>query len=129
MEEKFMDATKNRPEGERAINAPSLCIDLEAFTEQIQDEKQWKERDRNAIVVFKSDKLRLILISLHKDAEMTTDHPENVFSLQVLEGRITLKTSGDNSEVKKKEVVVLQDNIAYTIVAEKKSVFLMTLVD
>ena len=70
MDEKFNKATTQRPQGNRVMDAPLVTIDLRSFTKQIRDEKAWKESDRNAITVFKTDGMRIVLIALHKDAEM-----------------------------------------------------------
>ncbi len=54
MDEKFNDATKQRPQGERIMDAALVTIDLRNFIKQIREEKAWKESDRNAITVFKT---------------------------------------------------------------------------
>lgn len=129
MQEKFNEATPNRPEGDRAIDAPAVLIDIPSFIKQIKKEKAWDKNDRNAITVFKTGKMRIILVGLHKNAEMTTEHPENVLSLQVIKGRIKLRTFKDSFDVKEEQVIALHDKIPYTITATKKTIFLLTLVE
>ncbi|WP_301934299.1 hypothetical protein [Ferruginibacter sp.] len=53
MDEKFNDATKQRPQGERIMDASLVTIDLHNFIKQIREEKAWKDSDRNAITVLK----------------------------------------------------------------------------
>ena len=60
MEEKFNEATTQRPQGDRIMDAPLVTIDLRSFTKQIRDEKAWKDSDRNAITVFKTDGMRIV---------------------------------------------------------------------
>ena len=86
MKEKFNEATKQRPQGERTLDASLVTIDLNYFTKQIKDEKAWKESDRNAITVFKTNGMRIVLIALHKNAEMTKHTADGIISVQVLEG-------------------------------------------
>ncbi|MGI8584377.1 MAG: hypothetical protein ACR2KX_19465, partial [Chitinophagaceae bacterium] len=83
MEERHNEATINRPEGDRPVDAPVVLVDIPDLIKQLKKEKAWDKNDRNAITVFKSDKLRIVLVAMHKKAEMTTEHPENIFSLQV----------------------------------------------
>jgi mannose-6-phosphate isomerase class I len=129
MEEKFNEATTNRPEGDRAVDASLLVVNIPDTIKQLKKEKAWKDNDRNAITVFKSEKMRVILVALHKKAEMTTERPENIFSLQVINGRVKLHTNENTTNVKKSEVCVLHANIPYKIEALKKSIFLLTVIE
>jgi quercetin dioxygenase-like cupin family protein len=129
MEEKYNEATKNRPEGDRILNAPVVVIDIPDFIKQIKKEKAWDKNDRNAITLFKGDKLRIILVAMHKKAEMTTEHPENILSVQVLKGKLKLHNTEQTTEVIEEQLFVLQAHIPYKIEAVKKSVFLLTMVE
>ena len=60
MDEKFNDATKQRPQGERIMDAALVTIDLRNFTKQIKEEQARKDNDRNAITVFKTVGMRII---------------------------------------------------------------------
>jgi quercetin dioxygenase-like cupin family protein len=129
MEEKYNEATINRPEGDRPVDAPVVLIDIPDFIKQLKKEKAWDKNDRNAITVFKSDKMRVILVAMHKKAEMTTEHPENIFSLQVIDGKVKLHTSEKTIEVREEQLFVLHANIPYKVEALKKSIFLLTVVE
>jgi quercetin dioxygenase-like cupin family protein len=129
MEERHNEATTNRPEGERPIDAPVVLVNIPEFIKKIKKEKAWDKNDRNAITVFKSDKLRIILVAMHKKAEMTTERPENIFSVQVISGKVKLDTAGKSFDVSEEDLLVLHPNITYKIVALRKSVFLMTVVE
>lgn len=129
MENTIIEATSNRPEGNREIDSPVLLMDIPELTEQLKDENAWKENDRNAITVFKTDKMRIVLVALHKAATMKTERPENIFSLQVLKGKVKVTTGFTSTEVEKQKIVVLHEQIPYSITALKKSTFLLTLVE
>lgn len=129
MEETYNESTINRPEGERPVNAPIVEINIPDFIKKIKREKAWDKNDRNAITVFKSDKLRIVLIAMRKKAEMTTERPENIFSLQVLDGKVRITTADKKVELRSNEMFVLHANIPYTIQALKKSIFLLTVVE
>ena len=129
METKYNEATHNRPEGDRAVDAPVVLIDLPDFIKQIKHEKAWKENDRNAITVFKTEKMRIVLVALHKKALMTTDQPKNVMSLQVIKGKIKLHATSNSCVLNEKHIVALHDHIAYKVEALKKSIFLLTMAE
>jgi hypothetical protein len=129
MESKYNEATLNRPEGDRAVDAPVIIIDIEDLVKQIKKEKAWDKNDRNAITAFKSDKMSLVIVAMRKNATMTTERPENILSVQVLKGKLKLQTSGKTVEVCEDKIFVLHEHIPYTIDALKKSVFLLTVIE
>lgn len=127
MEEKMNESTPQRPEGERIVNAPLVGIDLPRFMEQIKNEPAWLNGPRNAITVFKSDRLRLVLIALHAGAEMPTHVAEGTISVQVLEGSIRFGTSEETIQLNKNQVVTLHERIPHSVLALEESMFLLTL--
>jgi mannose-6-phosphate isomerase class I len=129
MENKDIESTNNRPDGERTIDASQLLIDIPSFIKQIKSEKQWKQSDRNSITVFKSDKMRIVLTGLRKNAEMHSQHPENVLSLYLIDGKVSLKTQFKKIKVDRGQILGLHENIPYTIKAIKKAMMLLTIVE
>lgn len=129
MEEKYNEATINRPEGDRQVDAPLVLVDIPSFIEQLKSEKAWDENDRNSITVFKSDKLRIVIVALHKNAEMHTEHPKNILNIQMLKGKIKLYVNEKSTVIEKEQILVLHENIPYRIEAVKKSVFLLTVIE
>jgi mannose-6-phosphate isomerase class I len=124
-----VESTHNRPEGERTIDTSQLLIDVPSFIKQIKSEKQWRKGDRNAITVFKSDKMRIVLTGLRKKAEMHTQHPENVLSLHVIDGKISLKAQFKKIKISRGQVLALHEKVPYSITAVKKTMLLMTIVE
>ena len=124
---KFNDATKQRPQGERTMDAPLVTIDLRSFTKQIKDEKAWKDSDRNAITVFKTNGMRIVLIALHKNAEMIKHTADGLISVQVLEGQMIFTTDEQSIELGKGQMLALHKGIAHSVVAKEETVFLLTL--
>ncbi len=129
MEEKYNESTINRPEGDRPVDAPVVLVNIPDLIRQLKKEKAWDKNDRNAITVFKNDKMRIVLVALHKKAEMTTAHPENIFSLQMIDGKVKLYSSEKTIQASENELFVLHANIPYKIEALKRSFFLLTIVE
>ncbi|HEY5405983.1 MAG TPA: hypothetical protein VIJ92_02810 [Ginsengibacter sp.] len=129
MEHSELDATRNRPEGDRQIDSKVLSIDIPSYIEQLKNENAWQENDRNAITVFKSDKMRIVLIALHRKAEIQTARPENVLSIQVLKGKIEVIADVKQTGADKGQIITLHDNVPYKIKALKKSLILLTVVE
>jgi quercetin dioxygenase-like cupin family protein len=127
MEEKFNKATTLRPEGERTMDAALVKIDIPSFIENIRNEKQWKDSNRNAITVFKTNGLRIVLMALHKDAEMTEHSADGLISIQMLEGRMIFKTGEKAIELTKGQMLALHEGIPHSVVAKEETIFLLTL--
>lgn len=130
MDVKYNESTYNRPWGERPVDAPVVPVDLHAYTQQLMEEKAWQENDRNAITVFKSDTITVVLIALHKGAEMkpATVDGTGTFTLQVLDGQVTFRTEQEALDLNRGQMVVLHEHIPYSTTANKESVCLLTMV-
>lgn len=127
MEEKFNEATPQRPSGNRIIDAELVSIDLPHFLKQIKSEIAWQTSDRNAITVFKTDGMRIVLIALHKGARMDTHTANGIISIQVLQGHIEFKTNGQTVEFSDGQLLALHKSIPHSVLALKESIFLLTL--
>jgi quercetin dioxygenase-like cupin family protein len=127
--DKDIESTHNRPDGERTIDTAQLFIDIPSLIKQIKSEKQWKQSDRNSITVFKSDKMRIVLTGLRKNAEMHTQHPENVLSLHVIDGEIAFKAQFKKIKLIRGQILALHEEVPYSIKAIKKTMMLLTIVE
>lgn len=126
MIEKSNDPTPNRPEGARLLDAPLVPIDLTQYTQQIRSEQAWEKTDRNAITVFKSQGMNIVLIALHKGAEMKRHSAAGMISLQVLDGLILFNTDDESREMGKGQMLALHEKIPHSLMALEESVFLLT---
>lgn len=129
METKFNESTHNRPEGDRLIDAPVIIADLPTYIKQLKQEKAWDKNDRNAITLLKNEKMRVVLVAMHKKAIMQTEKPEHIFSLQVLKGRVRLSANGNLYEAEEEQIISLHDKMSYEIKALSKTIFLLTVVE
>ena len=127
MDEKYNESTPQRPTGDRSIDGALVTIDLPLFAEQIKQESSWKDSDRNAITVFKTNGLRIVLIALHEGAEMARHTAGGIISLQVLEGELQFNTDTQSVELNKGQMLTLHERIPHSVRAIKETTFLLTL--
>lgn len=127
MEKKSNDATPQRPEGERTLDAPLVEMNLFEFMEQIKSEPTWTDSDRNSITIFKSDAMRIVLIGLHKNAELKPHKANGTISVQVLEGKIEFTTEDKRTYMEKGQMIALHENLIHGVKALTESFFLLTL--
>lgn len=127
MENKSNESTPQRPEGTRVLNAQLVEMDLNKFITQIQNEATWKNSDRNSVTIFKSEKMRIVLMGLHENAELKAHKANGVISVQTLEGKINFVTENQNVIIEKGQMIALEENITHSVTALKESFFLLTL--
>ena len=127
MEEKFNEATQQRPEGDHTIDATLVSIDLPLFIKQIKQESTWKNTDRNAITVFKINGMRLVLIALHAGAEMKTHTADGIISVHVMDGRMKFNADNRSIELNTGQMLALHKGIPHSVLAIEETVFLLTL--
>ena len=126
MKEKFNETTPQRKQ-DHLLDAPLVSIDLPAFIEQLKQEPSWKESDRNSIAVLKTNGMRIVLVALHKGADMAKHTADGIISLQVLDGQIRFTTDIKSVELSKGHMLALHERIPHSVLAIEESVFLLTL--
>jgi len=126
MEIKNNDATRNRPYGERVLDAPAVLIHLPQYIQMIREEKAWEQNDRNGITVFKSDELSLVVTCLKKGAELEDVHTDGYSSLFVIAGSLRSQSGNDEKQIGAGDVLVFHPQITYSILAEEESSFLLS---
>ena len=127
MDIKSNESTELRPEGDRLIDAPLVNMDIPQFIKQIKSEATWENSDRNAITIYKTNGMRIVLIALHEDAVMQKHTAEGILSIQLLEGEIAFITDEQSVVIIKGQMVALHKGLPHTVRAIKESVFLLTL--
>jgi quercetin dioxygenase-like cupin family protein len=129
MELKRNEATINRPEGDRTLDAPFVHIDLHDFIKQVKDEKAWDKNDRNGITVFKSDQLTVVITCLQKGAEIKDNVVNDLMTVQVLDGKIKVFIEGhDEMKIREEEMITIHANVKHTIEASKDSALLIQVI-
>ena len=105
MQIKRNEATLNRPQGDRIIDAPYVFIDLPAFIEQVKDEKAWEKNDRNGITVFKTGNMTIVLSILKEGATIADNTVVGLLTVQVLKGKVRVTTPDGDTKLKKNNLV------------------------
>ncbi len=127
MEERMNEATRNRPEGDRVIDAPMVEIDLNKYIQQLKSEEAWLNSQRNAITLFKTDTMRIVLIGLHADGQLPEHKAEGIISVQVLKGHIRFKVGDDERKLAEGNMLTLHEKIPHSVIAIEESAFLLTM--
>lgn len=127
MEIKRNDATINRPEGDRVIDAPYVFIDIPAFADQVKNEKAWEKNDRNGITVFKSDRLTMVITALQASAQISDNSVDGFLTIQVLKGDAQITTPDGDINATENQVISFHPGITHSVLAVSDAIFLLTI--
>ena len=127
MEERMNEATRNRPEGDRVIDAEMVEIDLNQYMRQLKSEEAWLNSQRNAITLFKTDAMRIVMIWLHAGGTLLEHKADGIISVQVLKGHIRFKVGDEEKRLAEGNMLTLHEKIPHTVIAIEESVFLLTM--
>ncbi len=127
MEIKNNESTDLRPEGARLMDAPLVSMDIPEFIKQLKEEATWETSDRNAMTVYKTNGMRIVLIALHEDAVLKKHTADGIISVQVLEGEINFSTDDQSVVIKQGQMIALHKGLPHSVKAIKEAVFLLTL--
>lgn len=128
VENKSNEATPLRPEGDRILDAPFVEMDLNNFIVQIKEEITWTTTDHNSITIFKSDNTTVVLIGMHKNAELKKHKAYGNIHVQVLEGKINFCTEQQTVSMEKGQMIALKADIPHSVLAVEDSFFLLTVI-
>ena len=126
MDAKFNEATNNRPEGDRIIDAAFIFIDIENYHKQLVEEDAWRKNDRNGITLFKSEGQTIVLSAFHAGAELPSNEIKGIVTIQVFEGLIAINLGGEDTELRKGNIAVLHSGVKHSLHAKDDSLVLIT---
>lgn len=126
METKFNEATLNRPEGDRIIDAPIVFMDIKKYSEQLKEEEAWQKSDRNSITIYKTEGLTMLLCWLKEGASITDSIACNHTTVQVMEGEIEVTVETGNMEIMKGQIIAIHPRILETIKAKEDSLLMIS---
>ncbi len=110
----------------RKLDGPLLVFDLPLLTEKIKQEDIWYTSDRNAVTLFKSENLSLVLIALRVGAEIDFRRSENIICLQLLGGKIELQATNETILLEQGHLLTLHENRPHNLLAIRETVLLLS---
>lgn len=104
-----------------------LVFDLPSMMEKIKQADAWQIGERNAITILKSEKLRLVLMALREGAEINFCKSGNLFSLQLLEGKLMFHSENKELMLEQGHILTLLENTDHSLIAISETIFLLTI--
>jgi quercetin dioxygenase-like cupin family protein len=113
---------------EKLRDAPLLKFELKEVIDEIKEEDIWKMGEINTVILLKSSYMRIVLIALHEQSEITFHQSSNLISLQLIEGKLDFQTEKQSVILQQGSLLTLHEDCKHTLVAIKESVFLLTII-
>lgn len=126
MEAKRNEATLNRPEGDRVLDAPYVFINIPDFIRQLKSEEAWQKNDRNGITVFKTENVAMVLTCLRAKAILKDNLVDGIFTIHVIEGIVRVKSPDGDVDMQANQVIAFHQLVDHSIEAMTDSVLLLT---
>lgn len=126
MEIKRNEATFNRPEGDRVLDAPYVFVDIPAFIDQLKSEKAWEKNDRNGITVFKSETLTMVVSALQAAASLPDNDVDEFLTIQVLHGEVRVAAPDGDINMKEKNMITFHPGVGHSVQAITDAILLIT---
>ncbi|RZK54838.1 MAG: hypothetical protein EOO87_09405 [Pedobacter sp.] len=130
MEEKHNNATPQRPEGARPLDANLIPINIEKFVTQIKNEEAYDKNGKNAITVFKSENITITIVALKANEVIHPGNAENcaIMTLQVLEGEILFISADNEIKLESKNLLTIHQKLSFNATAKTDTICLLTVV-
>ena len=124
-----MDTTSGSDEREpRPLREPLMRFELQAEVERLANESEWNEGDRNAIVLEKDARLRVLLTTLRTGAIIGEDDIDGPFTVQVLTGAVVVKRGDRSIELAEGDLATVEPGpAAWAVKALDDSAILLTI--
>jgi len=126
MEVKRNEATLNRPEGDRVLDASYVFINLPAFVRQLKKEEAWQKNDRNGITVFKTENMAMVLTCLKAKSILKDNLVDGIFTIHVIEGIVRVKSPDGDVDMQANQITAFHKLVDHTIEAMTDAVLLLT---
>lgn len=124
---KFNEATYNRPDGDRILDAPQVFIDLDEQVQILKNENAWQKNDRNGITIFKSDRVTMVLTAMHAGATLLPQEINGLTKVQVVEGEVMFESAQGVKQLSRNQIAVLHSNMPFNVSSVGESVLLLTI--
>lgn len=130
MEEKFNQATPQRPAGNRLLDAEIVPVDLEKYLKEITAEKAYEQNGKNAITVFKSENVTITLLALKNGAffQSLINEAHSLLSIHLVKGKLDFTVEGESLHLSENQMVNYHLNLPFTATALTDVVCALTIV-
>ncbi|MFN0292371.1 cupin domain-containing protein [Pedobacter helvus] len=130
MQEKFNNATPQRPAGARPLDGELILADLPRFIKEIRDEAAYRENGKNAITVFKSEHATTTLLVLKEGEKVQSagDEKHLLITLYIIEGDLSFVVNQKEDYLSVGQLLSYHYGQAFQVLAHSECICLLTVI-
>ena len=117
MEIKRNEATLNRPDGDRVLDAPYVLTDINSYLDQVHREDSYSKNGKNAITVFKSGAFTQVLTAMMEGEEIIDNTVEGFVTIVLLKGKASFKCSNGETRLEEGQMITIHPRVPHTLKA------------
>ena len=117
-----LDKVKNNNSSDSRL----LGFDLPSLIETMKQSYTWAKGELNALVLLKSSGKNILLTAMHGGTEILSFQTKDSATFQIIEGRLRIRIKKDTVTLNKGQLLTLDENTKYRLIAEEETVFLLT---
>jgi quercetin dioxygenase-like cupin family protein len=110
----------------RTLREPVMRFNLLEEIGRLAGEPQWKDGDRNSIVLAKDARFRMLLTVLRSGARMGDEDADATLSVHLITGSATASRGSDSVMLGPGEIAVLEAGSSWALEADQESAALLT---
>jgi quercetin dioxygenase-like cupin family protein len=95
----------------------------------LKQENAWEKSDRNAITVFKTNQLTIVLVALKAGASLLPHQVSAIASVQILKGKAEFTSEEGQKELVENNIIILHSNEMFNITALEETNILVTIIE
>lgn len=111
----------------RTLDAPLATFDLGSIAARLKAEDVWRKQDRNAIILYKVEGLRVGVVALHAGTKLEPHAADCPVTVQLLSGRIRFSVAAGSVVLGPGQLLTLQAGLKHEVEAVEEAAFLLTL--
>ena len=112
---------------DRPAVGPVFHARLGEQLERLRREPEWHAGDRNAITLFKTPRLSLVLLAVKAGARLHEHRADGTLIVQVVSGAVRVDAGGRRVDLAPGEVLVREPGLEHALEAGPESAVLLTL--
>lgn len=124
MEYRHIDATLNRPEGSRVLDADFIHTDLVSVVDQLRNEKAYDTNDQNGITLLKTDSATIVVTLMKQGSFNKRITVDTALTLLVMSGKLTVEKGDKTIELGPAQMINFHPLVEHDIKADVETVIL-----
>jgi quercetin dioxygenase-like cupin family protein len=109
-----------------SANAAAPGVDLPAVIAGLLASPEWATEDRSSVSVLQTSLLRVVVTALHAGATLHNDHPDEVMTIQGLQGEAEIAVNEAGATLPQGGLVAVPGGVPWRLAATTDAVVLLT---